>query len=151
MAPLEGTSVPQDGAGPRAHALSSFLAQQRWRCRLQRFLFTAIFQLPEIYCFFHRRLDFSSWILPAQSLLSQECCSWLTQRGKVPIKCCLGVGEGRPCIPKRWWDGIPCEEGSPDEHHDGSRCAVLVCCPIHSALSEVPSWTEPHQWRCYSP
>lgn len=79
------TGVPQDGAGPRAHALSSFLAQQRWCCRLLRFLFTAIFQLPEIYCFFHRQLDFSSRILPAQGLLFQECCSWLTQWGQSPL------------------------------------------------------------------
>lgn len=93
-------SAPQDGAGPRAHALSSFPAQQRCCCRLQHFLFTAIFQLPEIYCSFHRQLDFSSWILPAQGLLFQECCSWLTQWGKVPIECCLEERKGRPCVPK---------------------------------------------------
>lgn len=54
---------------PRRWRPSSPPAQQRWRGRLQPFLFTAIFQLPEIYCFFHRQPDFSSWILPVQGLL----------------------------------------------------------------------------------
>lgn len=90
-------SAPQDRASPGDRTPSSPPAQQRWRGRLRRFLFTAVFQLPEIYYFFHRQPDFSSWILLARGLLfcSDAIPAW-HGGGEAPIGCCLGDEKGTP-------------------------------------------------------